>query len=105
MHINHMPVRLLQYARSKRTFTFTDVIAIQKTKVLTDMNMDIRPISLTSTLTNIYGRFVANLLIRSIIDKIGKRQFGSLRRSSKRRHALLSFVHYILRETDGSKTS
>ena len=70
--------------------------------MLTDINTDLRPISLTPTLAKICERFVADWLVRSIITKLDTRQFGSLKGSSTT-HALLSLVHHILSENDGSR--
>ncbi|CAB3996585.1 Hypothetical predicted protein, partial [Paramuricea clavata] len=56
-----------------------DVIPIQKVKNLNDISTDLRPISLTPTLAKICERFIADWLMKSIIDK---RQYGSLKRSS-----------------------
>ena len=92
----------IQQASIPAIWKKADVISIQKTKVLTDINTDLRPISLTPTLEKICERFVADWLIRSIIHKLDTRQFGSLKGSSTT-HALLSLVHHILSETDGSK--
>ena len=65
-----------------------DVIPIQKVNYLNDISTDLRPISLTPTLAKICERFIADWLMKSIIDKIDKRQYGSLKRSSTT-HALL----------------
>jgi hypothetical protein len=40
--------------------------------------------------------------MKSIIDKIDKRQYGSLKRSSTT-HALLSFIHHLLGRSDEPK--
>ena len=72
-----------------------DVIPIQKVKNLNDISTDLRPISLTPTLAKICERFIAEWLMKLIIDKIDKRQYGSLKRSSKT-HAILSFIHHLL---------
>ena len=78
-----------------------DVIPIQKVNHPKDFKSDLRPISLTATLVRICEQFIADWLIRSISDKIDKRQFGSLKGSSTT-HALLSLIHHILHKTDGS---
>ena len=78
-----------------------DVIPIQKVKNLNYVT-DLRPISLTPTLAKICERFIADWLMKSIIDKIDKRQYGSLKRSSTT-HALLSFIHHLLSRSDEQK--
>jgi hypothetical protein len=72
-----------------------DVIPIQQVKNLNDISTDLRPISLTATLAKICERFIADWLMKSIIDEIDKRQYGSVKRSSTT-HALLSFIHHLL---------
>jgi hypothetical protein len=79
-----------------------DVIPIQKVNNLNDISMDLRPIFLTPTLAKICERFIADWLIKSIIDKIDKRKYGSLKRSSTT-HALLSFIHHLLSRSDEQK--
>ena len=81
-----------------------DVIPVPKNKAPSDINKDLRPISLTATLSKTCERFVADWLMQSIGEKIDKRQFGSIKNSSTT-HALLSLVHHLLNETDASKNS
>ena len=81
-----------------------DVIPVSKNKAPSDINKDLRPISLTATLSKTCERFVADWLMQSIGEKIDKRQFGSIK-SSSTTHALLSLVHHLLNETDASKNS
>ena len=78
------------------------MIPIQKGKCLSDINTDLRPISLTPTMAKICEQFVADWLMKSIIDQIDKRQYGSLKRSWAT-HALLSFIHYLLNRSDEPK--
>ena len=47
-------------------------------------------------------RFVADWLMHLINEKIDKRQFGSLKKSSQT-HALFSLIHHLLNETDALK--
>ena len=71
-------------------------------KNLNDISTDLRPISLTPTLAKICERFIADWLMKLIIDKIEKRQYGSLKRSSTT-HTLLSFIHHLLSRSDEPK--
>ena len=80
-----------------------NVIPIPKTSP-EDITNDLRPISLTSTLSKTCESFVTDWLLEYIKGKIDRRQFGSLKDSSTT-HALLSFVHHLLYETDTSKTA
>jgi hypothetical protein len=56
-----------------------DFIPIQIVKNLNDISTDLRPISLTPTLAKICERFIADWLMKSIIDKIDKRQYDMVR--------------------------
>ena len=78
----------------------TEVISIPKTSVPADITTDLRPISLTLTLSKIWNHLYL-LLIQSK-NKIDKRQFGSLKNSSMT-HNLISLLHHLLNETDASK--
>ena len=79
-----------------------EVIPIQKTSIPADITTDLRPILLTPTLSKICESFVSDWLISSIKNRIGKRQFGSLKNSSTT-HNLISLVRHLLKETDASK--
>ena len=68
-----------------------DVIPIQKVKEVNDINSDLRPISLTSILGKICERFIADWLMKSIIDKIDRRQYGSLKKSSTTHARIIKF--------------
>ena len=61
---------------------------------------DLRPISLTSTLSKICERFATDWLFESIRPKIDIRQYGSIKKCSTT-HALLSLVHLLSPEYDG----
>ena len=78
-----------------------NVIPIPKIASPEDITKDLRPISLTPTLSKTCEQFVTDWLLEYIKEKIDRRQFGSL----KITHALLSFVHHLLYETDTSKTA
>ena len=80
------------------------VIPIPKIPSPQDITKDLRPISLTSTLYKICERFVTDWLLEHIKEKIDRRQFGSLKKTSTT-HALLSFAHHLLYETDIPKTA
>ena len=81
-----------------------NVIPIPKIASPEDITKDLRPISLTPTLSKTCEQFVTDWLLEYIKEKIDRRQFGSLKNSSTT-HALLSLVHHLLYETDTSKTA
>lgn len=81
-----------------------DVIPIPKKSVPSDISKDLRPISLTATLSKICERFVTDWLLWSIGTKIDTRQFGSIKNSSAT-HALLSLIHNLLSATDASSSA
>ena len=80
------------------------VIPIPKIPSPQDITKDLRPISLTSTLSKICERFVTDWLLEHIKEKIGRRQFGSLKNTSTT-HALSSFAHHLPYETDIPRTA
>ena len=51
-----------------------------------------------------FERFVTDWLLEHIKEKIDRRQFGSLKNTSTT-HALLSFAHHFLYESDTPKTA
>ena len=79
-----------------------NVIPIPKIASPEDITKDLRPISLTPTLSKTCEQFVTDWLLEYIKEKIDRRQFSSLKNSSTT-HALLSFVHHLLYETDTSQ--
>ena len=66
----------LQQASVPDVWKEADVIPVPKNKAPSDINKDLRPISLTATLSKTCERFVADWLMQSIGEKIDKRQFG-----------------------------
>jgi hypothetical protein len=94
----------LQQASVPGVWKKADVIPFPKNKVPSDITKDLRPISLTDTLSKTCERFVADWLMELIGEKIDKRQFGSLKDSSTT-HALLSLLHHLLNETDVPKNA
>ena len=81
-----------------------DVTPVPKKSVPSDISKDLRPISLTSTLSKICERFVTDWLFEPIRAKIDIRQYGSIKNCSTT-HALLSLIHYLLNTTDASNSA
>ena len=94
----------IQQATVPTMWKKANVIPIPKIASPEDITKDLRLISLTPTLSKTCEQFVTDWLLEYIKEKIDRRQFGSLKNSSTT-HALLSFVHHLLYETDTSKTS
>ena len=94
----------IQQATVPTIWKKANVIPIPKIASPEDITKDLRPISLTPTLSKTCEQFVTDWLLEYIKEKIDRRQFGSLKDSSTT-HALLSFVHHLLYETDTSKTA
>ena len=79
-----------------------DIIAIPKTKSITDINDHLRPISLTPILSKLAEEFLVEHYIRpAVLEKLDERQFGSIPKSSTT-HALISMLHSWNKSTDGN---
>ena len=76
-----------------------DVIPIQKTDQVKEIENDLRPISLTSILSKTMEDFVADWIMSQIRHLVDRQQFGSLAGLSTT-HALLSFFHHLYKTTD-----
>ena len=57
-----------------------------------DIRSDLRPISLTPTIVKKFESFVGAWILECIEDKLGRDQFGALKRRSTT-HALIIMVH------------
>ena len=79
-----------------------DVSPIPKTSNITDFNKDLRPISLTSTLSKIAeGLVIDHELKPKILQIIDPHQFGFIPKSCTT-HAIISMLHSWLAATDGT---
>ena len=76
-----------------------DVIPIQKTDKVKEIENDLRPISLTSILSKTMEHFVTDWIMSQIRHLVDRQQFGSLAGLSTT-HALLSFFHHLYKTTD-----
>ena len=92
----------IQQACVPTSWKEADVTPIPKISAPVDVYNDLRPISLTPTLSKICESFVADWLINSIKGKIDERQFGSLKNTSTT-HNLISLIHHLLSETDAAR--
>ena len=82
-----------------------DVIPVQKTKPINDIKNQLRPISLTPTISKIAEEFVIEFYIGpAILKTIDPDQFGTIPKSSTEQ-ALISILHYLSKETDGTSAA
>ncbi len=79
-----------------------DIAPLPKTKDIEDFNKDLRPISLTSTLSKIAEDFIIQHDLKpKLLNVIDPNQFGFIPGSSTK-FALISMLHKWLTATDGS---
>ena len=76
-----------------------DVIPIQKTDKVKEIENDLRQILLTSILPKTMEHFVADWIMSQIRHLVDRKQFRSLAGLSTT-HALLSFFHHLYKTTD-----
>ena len=85
-----------------RAWKLTDVPPLPKAPVISDFNKDLRPISLTSTMSKIAESFVIEEALKPVVlSHIDPGQFGFIPGSSTT-FALISMFHHWLRATDGT---
>ena len=88
-----------------RLWKLADVPALPKAPIVSDFNKDLRPISLTSTMSKIAESFVIEKALKPVVlSHIDPGQFGFIPGSSTT-FALISMFHHWLRATDGSGAS
>ena len=79
-----------------------DIVPLPKAKDIEDFNKDLRPISLTSTLSKIAEDFIIQHDLKpKLLNVIDPNQFGFIPGSSTK-FALISMLHKWLTATDGS---
>jgi hypothetical protein len=79
-----------------------DVIPIPKNKSITDVNNDLRQISLTPTASKIAEDYVVNEHVKpAVLQHMGCDQYGCIPNSSTT-HALINLVHNWSQATDGT---
>ncbi|XP_028416191.1 uncharacterized protein LOC114539896 [Dendronephthya gigantea] len=88
--------------RIPQSWKEADIIAIPKKKPITDINNNLRPISLTPILSKLAEEFVVEQHLKpAVLATIDKRQFGSIPNSSTT-YALISMLHFWNKNTDGN---
>ena len=84
-----------------RVWKLADVPPLPKAPIVSDFNKDLRPISLTSTMSKIAESFVIEKALKPVVlSHIDPGQFGFIPGSSTT-FALISMFHHWLRATDG----
>ena len=82
-----------------------DVIPVPKKKPVNDIKNQLRPISLTPSISKIAEDFVVKFHIGpAVLKVIDPDQFGAIPKSSTEQ-ALISILHYLSRETDGTSAA
>lgn len=85
-----------------QAWKMADVSPIPNTSNITDFNKDLRPISLTSTLSKIAEGFVIDHELKpKLLSKIDPHLFGFIPKSCTT-HAIISMLHSWLAATDGT---
>ena len=81
-----------------------NVTPLPKDPIISDFNKDLRPISLTSTLSKIAESIIERGLKSHILKLIDPCQFGFFPGSSTTL-ALISMIHHWLRDTDATSAT
>ena len=81
-----------------------NVIAIPKTNPPHSIEQDLRPISLTATVSKIFESLVGRWMLHAIGDKFDQKQFGAIRGRSTS-HALVDMMHTWHRAMDERKSA
>ena len=78
-----------------------NVVPVPKTSSVTDISSNLRPISLTATLSKVFESFPFQWIMDTIKSQLDPKQFGSLKGSSTI-DALISMFHCWYSNTDGN---
>ena len=81
-----------------------NIIAIPKTKPANSIEQDLRPISLTATISKVFESLVGRWMLEAINDKLDRKQFGAIRGRSTS-HALVDMMHIWHRAMDERKSA
>ena len=76
-----------------------NIVAIPKTKPPKSIEQDLRPISLTSTVSKVFESLIGQWMLDSVSDKFDKKQFGAIKGRSTS-HALVDILHKWYRALD-----
>lgn len=78
-----------------------DVVPVPKTNRPVDITKDLRPISLTSTLSKVLESFIGQWILNDLKGKLDDRQYGALRGRSTT-HELVDILHHWHQALDNS---
>ena len=82
---------------------YADVTPLPKVTQVNDIKTDLRPISLTPTLSKVTEHFIVHYHVKpAVLKRLGSDQFGCIPNSSTT-HALVNMVHVWARATDGQR--
>ncbi|XP_028414247.1 uncharacterized protein LOC114537304 [Dendronephthya gigantea] len=91
--------------RVPNVWKLADVCPLPKSSLICDFNNDIRPISLTSTLSKVAESFVIDMALKPVmLSIVDPRQFGFIPGSSTTM-ALIDMFHHWLSATDGTSST
>lgn len=80
-----------------------NVVPLPKVNPPKEISTDLRPISLTSTLSKILESFVGSWIMNTIIEKLDKRQYGCMKGRSTT-HELVDIIHHWQQALDNQQS-
>jgi hypothetical protein len=80
------------------------IIPIPKTRPANSIEQDLRPISLTATISKVFESLVGRWMLETISDKFDRKQFGAIKGRSTS-HALVDMMHTWHRAMDERKSA
>lgn len=93
----------IQQGCCPKDWKMADVLPIPKVHPPMSVQSDLRPISLTPTISKQLEAIVGRWILTHVSDQIGKRQYGSLKGRSTT-HALIDIVHHWSKALDDGKS-
>jgi hypothetical protein len=93
----------VRQARVPLVWKQANVVPVPKVKPAISIEDDLRPISLTPTLSKILESFIGNWIMKQIVMSLNSNQFGALRGRSTN-HALVSVLHQWCNALDSGQS-
>ena len=94
----------IQHGIVPALWKMANVVPIPKAHPPRSIENDLRPISLTSTLSKVLEAFVGRWMLNSLVNKFDCRQFGALRGRSTT-HALIDILHTLHQALDNNQSA